>query len=379
MTLYVLTLFSILNHSAYVGSRVAVSLFAIHLQASPLVVGTLMSLYGVLPMLFSVSIGRLSDRVGPRLPMLVGSVLVVCGALLAYVIPGVTTLYFAAALIGSGFMMFQVTMQNIVGFIGKPEQRPSNFAMVAVGFSVSAFVGPVVTGLAIDGFGYEPAFLVLAALPVATVIALAANKLPLPRLPTHGKRPPAERRVSDLLSHRDLRRVFMISGMQAMAWELFSFMAPVYGASIGLSASKIGGIMACFATATFTIRMALPYLARRVTAWRLLHVALLVAGIAFSMFPLAKSAVPLMALAFLLGIGLGSAQPMVMALLHDVVPEGRTGEAVGIRSTVITTGQTIMPLLYGALGTAVGFPVVFWSVGVALAAGSHVARKRRKP
>jgi MFS family permease len=377
VTLYVLTLFSVLNHSAYVGSRVAVALLAIHLQASPLTVGTLMSLYGVLPMLFSVSVGRLSDRAGPRLPMLVGSILVVCGALLAFAVPGVTTLYFAAALIGSGFMMFQVTMQNIVGFIGKPEQRPANFAMVAVGFSISAFIGPMVTGLAIDWFGHVSAFLVLAALPVATVIALAANKLPLPRLPTQGKRQ-GERRVADLLSHRDLRRVFMISGMQAMAWELFSFMVPVYGASIGLSASMIGVIMASFATATFTIRMALPYLSRRVTAWRLLHLALLTAGIAYSMFPLAHSAVPLMVLAFLLGLGLGSAQPMVMALLHDVVPEGRTGEAVGIRSTVITTGQTVMPLVYGALGTAVGFPVVFWTVAVALAAGSQIARKRKK-
>ena len=86
-----------------------------------------------------------------------------------------------------------------------------------------------------------------------------------------------------------------------------------------------------------------------------------------------------MALAFLLGISLGSAQPMVMALLHDAVPQGRTGEAVGIRSTVITTGQTLMPLLYGALGSLVGFPLVFWTVAVALAAGSQFARKRRKP
>jgi len=378
VTLYVLTFFSVLNHSAYVGSRVAVSLLAIHLGASPLAVGTLMSLYGVLPMLFSVSVGRLTDRVGPRAPMLAGTVLLIGGSVLAFSMPSVATLYFAAALIGSGFMMFQVTMQNIVGFIGKPEQRPSNFAMVAVGFSISAFTGPMLTGLAIDGFGHVAAFLLLALLPLPTLVALTADKLPLPRLPSLGRRT-AGRRVADLLSHRELRRVFIISGLQAMAWELFSFMTPVYGNSIGLSASMIGVVMGCFATATFSIRMALPYLARRVTAWRLLSVALFMAGVAYSLFPLATHAVPLMALAFFLGIGLGSAQPMVMALLHDVVPEGRTGEAVGIRSTVITTGQTVMPLLYGALGSALGFPVVFWTVAVALAAGSQVARRRRKP
>jgi MFS family permease len=378
VTRYSLILFSVLNHSAYVGSRVAVSLFAIHLGASPLVVGTLMSLYGVLPMLFSVSIGRLSDRIGPRLPMLVGSTLVITGAAMPIAFPGVTALYFAATLIGTGFMAFQVTMQNIVGFIGKPEQRPATFSMVAVGFSISAFVGPMLAGLAIDGFGHVSAFLVLALLPVPTLVALATNKLALPRPPSQGKRS-GERRVAELLAHRDLRRVFIISGMQAMAWELFTFMTPVYGASIGLSASMIGAIMGSFAAATFTIRLALPFLARRVTAWRLMGMALLMSGFAFALFPLAKTAVPLMALAFFLGAALGSAQPMVMALLHDVVPEGRTGEAVGIRSTVITTGQTLMPLLYGALGAVVGFPVVFWTVAVALAAGSRVARRRRRP
>ena len=280
MTLYVLILFSVLNHSAYVGSRVAVSLFAIHLDASPLVVGTLLSLYGVLPMLFSVSVGRLSDRVGPRAPMLAGSTLLIAGAIMPFVFPGVNTLYVAAALIGTGFMAFQVTMQNIVGFVGKPEDRPANFSMIAVGFSISAFVGPMLAGLVIDGFGHVWAFALLALLPAPTLMALTANKVPLPRLPSQGKRS-GERRVTDLLSHRDLRRVFIVSGMQSMAWELFTFMTPVYGASIGLSASMIGVIMGCFAAATFTVRMAIPYLTRRVTAWRLLSAALLMAGIAF--------------------------------------------------------------------------------------------------
>ena len=84
----------------------------------------------------------------------------------------------------------------------------------------------------------------------------------------------------------------------------------------------------------------------------------------------------LMLLAFALGIGLGIAQPMVMALLHDAVPEGRTGEAVGVRTTVITTGQTVMPLLFGALGSAVGVKAVFWAVALALVLGSRAAKKR---
>ena len=376
MTLYALTLFTILNHTAYVGSRVAVSLYAIHLHATPLTVGTLMSLYGLLPMLFSVSAGRLSDRVKPRVPLLVGSVLVVVGTLLPFLAPGLAPLHVAATLIGLGFMLFQVTVQNSIGFIGARERRPANFSLFALCFSVSAFLGPLFAGFAIDWIGYAFTFIFLALLPVATIIALAANKLVLPGPPSHGKRD-EKRRVVDLFAHSDVRRVLIITALQATSWELFTFMMPVYGTGIGLSPSVIGVIMGAFAVATFLIRLALPYLARRVTAWRLLNLALLLTGLCYVLFPLVTHVALLMALAFVLGIGLGSAQPMVMALLHDAAPEGRTGEAVGVRQMVITTGQTVMPLLFGALGSALGVRIVFWTVALAVIVGSRAAKKRR--
>lgn len=376
MTLYALTLFTILNHTAYVGSRVAVSLYAIHLHATPLTVGTLMSLYGLLPMLLSVSAGRLSDRVKPRVPLLAGSVLVVVGVMLPFLAPGLAPLHVAATLIGLGFMLFQVTVQNSIGFIGAPERRPANFSLFALGFSVSAFLGPLFAGLAIDWIGYAFTFIFLALLPVATIIALAANKLVLPAPPSHGKRD-EKRRVVDLFAHSDVRRVLIITALQATSWELFTFMMPVYGTGIGLSPSVIGVIMGAFAVATFLIRLALPYLARRVTAWRLLNLALLLTGLCYVLFPLVTHVALLMALAFVLGIGLGSAQPMVMALLHDAAPEGRTGEAVGVRQMVITTGQTVMPLLFGALGSALGVRIVFWTVALAVIVGSRAAKKRR--
>ena len=376
MTLYLLILFSVLNHTAFIGSRVAVSLYAIHLHASPLTLGVLMSLYGLLPMLFSVSVGRLSDRVSPRVPLIVGSLLVAAGAALPFAVPGMNPLYAAVTLIGLGFTVFQITVQNVTGFIGKPEDRPSNFSMLALGQSVSAFAGPMLSGFAIDSAGHRATFLVLMLLPLPMIAVLAANRLALPSARSGGKRN-SQHRLADLLRHRDLRPVFIISALQVTAWELFTFMMPIYGSGIGLSASIIGVIMGAFAAATFVIRMSLPYLTRRLTAWRLLKVALLISAATYLVFPLVIHVALLMVLAFTLGIGLGAAQPMVMTLLHNAVPEGRTGEALGLRAAIITTSQTAMPLLFGALGAAAGVTAVFWAGAAALALGSQAARKRR--
>ena len=141
-TLYFLIFITLLNHSAFAGSRVAVSLYAIHLNATPFTVGVLMALYALLPMLFAVSIGRLTDRVGARMPMLAGSVALAGGTLLPYLWENLGALYLASVLIGSSFMMYHVAYQNIVGYIGRPEDRPMNFSLAALGFSVSGFTGP---------------------------------------------------------------------------------------------------------------------------------------------------------------------------------------------------------------------------------------------
>jgi len=236
----------------------------------------------------------------------------------------------------------------------------------------------MLAGLSIDWLGYGSAFTILALLPLATAAAIATNRLKLPPPRRQGPRA-GKARVADLLGERELRRVFIISGLHAIAWELFSFMTPVYGSQIGLSASAIGVIMASFATASFTVRLALPLLTRRVTSWRLLRDTMLLAAVAYAVFPFMTQLAILMAIAFMLGLALGGAQPMVMALLHDAAPEGRTGEAVGMRATIVTAGQTSMPLLFGAVGSALGVTAAFWAVAVALVLGSRIVRRRRIP
>jgi MFS family permease len=183
--------------------------------------------------------------------------------------------------------------------------------------------------------------------------------------------------VTDLLRHRDLRPVFVTSGLLAAAWDMFTFAIPIYGSSIGLSASSIGLVLGFFSAATLVIRVLLPTLSRRLTAWPLLATSLAIAGASFFLFPLLERAGLLMAVAFLLGLGLGMSQPMVMSLLHNTVPPGRVGEAIGLRMTMVNISQITIPLLFGALGTALGMLPVFWATALLLSAGSGYAKRRR--
>jgi MFS family permease len=363
----------IANHVVLNGARVAVSLDALARGGSPATVGALMALFATLPMLLAIPAGRMADRTGVRLPMLAGSCGIAVGALLPVIAPGMITLYATAALIGVSFMAFQVSAQYATGEFGGPEARSRNFGLLALGYSTSSIAGPLIAGLMIDHVGYRSAFALLALAPLVPVFILGTDRLPLPGPhPKHGSH--GGRNAMDLIGHRDLRRVFAINALIAMAWELHTLFVPIYGNSVGLSASQIGLILAAFASATFVVRLLMPLIARRLTEHQVLTTALFIGGLVYLAFPFSRSTATLMSLSFCLGLGLGAGQPMVMALLHSHAPPGRMGEATGVRTSLSNSMAVAVPLVFGAIGGTVGLAPVLWSVGVFLTTGGFLTR-----
>ncbi|HUX23991.1 MAG TPA: MFS transporter [Burkholderiales bacterium] len=377
MRLRQLVTLTVCVHTAFTGSRMLVSLYAIHLlHASDFTVGALLSSYALLPMLIAVSAGRLVDRSGARWPLFGASAAVALGTLLPFVWPRLEVLFIASTLIGTGFMMCHVAVSQVVGGLGRAEDRAANFSWLALGFSVSSSLGPLVTGFAIDSLGYGYTFLLLFLFPLAPLIVLWRNRSPLPRAPSRQSAGGASH-VMDLLRERPLRRVLVASGLLNMAWDLYTFSMPIYGSRLGLSASTIGVVMGSFALAIFAVRLLLPIVIRLVTPWRVIIAALLVAAAVYCLFPLFPNVPMLVALSCALGLGLGCSQPMVMALLYNSCPSGRQGEAVGVRTTVMNASSTTLPLASGALGSALGIRPVFWAMAAVLAAGAYFVRRHR--
>jgi MFS family permease len=367
-------LLNALGHLCFVGSRMTTTLFALNLGASALTVGTLAALFAVLPMLLSVSAGRLIDRLGPRRPVMLGLAVLACGATLPFIFPSVTVLYFSSPLIGTSFMLLHIAMNSVFGAYGTPEQRAVTFSWLSLGFSISNSIGPLIAGYAIQAFGHAGAMLMLATLPVAGFVLLARRRKPLPR-PMHVPRA-RHGRVFELLYLPALRHTLIASGLLNMGWDIYSFLMPLYGSRIGLEAGTIGVVMSCFALATFAVRAALTQLVRRVQQWLLIGSAMAVAASAYLLFPFVQSVPLLMALSFMLGLGLGASQPVIMALLYEASPPGRQGEAVGIRTTMLNGSQTFIPLASGALSSALGMTPVFALIAAALYAGAWFAKNR---
>ena len=367
-------LLNALGHLCFVGSRMTTTLFALSLGASALTVGMLAALFAVLPMLLSVTAGRVIDRLGPRRPVMLGLATLACGATLPYLFPSVGILYISSPLIGTSFMLLHISMNSVFGAYGTPEQRAVTFSWLSLGFSISNSVGPLIAGYAIETFGHAGAMVTLATLPVIGLVLLARRKRPLPR-PAHVARG-VHGGVMELLRLPALRHTLIASGLLNVGWDIYSFLMPLYGSRIGLAAGTIGVVMACFAVAAFLVRAVLTQLVRRLRQWLLIASAMTLAGIAYLLFPFVQSVPLLMTLSFILGVGLGASQPVIMAVLYEVSPPGRQGEAVGIRTTMLSGSQTFIPLASGAMASALGMTPVFALIALALLGGAWFAKNR---
>lgn len=372
---------TVLTHSAFIAVRVTGSLYALAHQASVFTIGVIMALFALVPMLLALRAGRWLDAVGPRRPLLLGTALMALGVLLPALFPfalaDVGPLLVSAVLIGTGFLYLQLTLQHLVGEQAAPERRAVAFSHLALGFSASGLIAPVTSGLLIDGVGHRATFAIFFLVMLAALALLLSQRSRLAnrRRASHAVQ---DRAPFDLFRHREVRDVLIASGLISMSWDLQTFLVPVYGTRIGLSATQIGLVLGSFAAATFAVRLAMPAISRTLREWQVLTFTLFTAAVAFALVPLLDTLAPLMACAFLLGLGLGAAQPNVMSLLHARAPAGRIGEALGLRTTIMNGSHVVLPLAFGAFGTVLGAGVAFWLMAALLATGGAGALRRER-
>jgi predicted MFS family arabinose efflux permease len=296
------------------------------------------------------------------------------GIMVAVIWPTLPALFVTSCLAGSGFIVFHIAVNYLAAVTGPAADRARNFNWLALSFSTSGFLGPVIAGFAIDWMGHRRTMLLLACFALVTLVALIVRRADVPLQPAEA--PGAnKRRITDLLRSRAMRRVFIVSGLLSMVWDLFSFVVPIHGSNINLSASTIGLILGAFGGAVFVVRLLMPLVIHRVGEWQMLIGATLFTGVALFIFPLVTTAPVLIVLAFLMGMGLGGTQPMVMSLLFSTAPPGRGAEAIGVRTLLINISQTAIPLLFGALGAALGMTPVFWTMAALSAGVAYFVRK----
>lgn len=367
-----LTYFNFVGANA---SRFVLTLFALELDAPAYAVGLIGGLLYLFPLLLSWPIGAMADRRGARGLLMFGTVCGVVSLVLPYFVQTLPALYASAALNGLALAFYHVTLQNLIGILSRPEDRPRHFSNFSLIGSVTNFVGPLIAGLSIDYFGHATAFLVVATQPLAGVVLLLAWGRRFPPGNPHLKQ---EEGVLGALKEAGIWRMLAVSGMVQLGQDIFQFYLPVYGHSIGLSASIIGVILASLAVASFIARMFIARLVKQFSAELLLTWVFLASAVGFLLVPFFSSVTVLILIALWFGLGMGMGVPLTVILMFDRSTEGRSGQTLGLRLTANNFVRVSGPIVFGVVASALGLAPVFWINVLVMAGGGLLSWSGRK-
>jgi MFS family permease len=358
-------------HACMTGFRMAAPLMALRQGYSPLAVGMLLALFALAPVFMALPAGRYADRRGLKKPVAMAVVIASVGAAVSVAFPVFSVLCVTALTCGAATGLAMIALQRHVGRLANnATELKQVFSWMAIGPSISNFLGPFAAGVMIDSFGFRAAFLLLAMLPSLAWFWVRHTV-------EHEPVAPELRQSSgsswNLLKDAGFRKLMLINWMLSSCWDVHTFLVPVLGHERGLSATVIGSILGAFALAATAIRVLMPWLAAHLRESVVIGSAMGATAVLFAVYPLVHAAWAMAALSILLGLALGSVQPMIMSTLHQMTPHHRHGEALGLRAMAINGSSVVMPLLFGSVGALVGVGAVFWIVGAVVGTGSPLA------
>ncbi len=370
-------------HACMAGTRMAAPLLALRDGHSALNVGILLALFALAPVFLALPAGRFADRHGMRKPVAISVAVAAVGAGLALAFPVFPVLCLSAFLTGGATGAASISLQRHVGraAVG-PTELKRVFSWLAIGPAVSNFVGPLAAGLMIDyagasagdTTGYRAAFLLMVLFPITTWFWIRpVSDLP----PIASVAGAAPTRAWDLMREPMMRRLMLVNWCMSSCWDVHMFAVPVLGHERGFNASVIGAILGAFAIAAALIRVVIPLVAAHLKEYVVVTAAMVVSALVFAVYPFMHGALAMGSCSVLLGLALGTVQPMVMSMLHQITPEARHGEALGLRLMAINASSVAMPLVFGTLGAVVGVSALFWAVGGFVVLGSRQAMRLR--
>lgn len=363
-------------HACMSVTRVAASLWVLREGYGEWTVGVLLSLFAVAPIALSLWAGGLADRHGFHRPVALGIGMAFCGALVALVSQSLPAIGFSCLMSGGAISVAAVAIQREAGMVSdSPDELTKIFSWVALGPALSNVLAPVIAGVLIDHLGFRWAFACAALLPLLSWMLAQ-------RVPRHASKPQqigvTTRPAWHLLRHAPLRNLLLLNVVLAACWDAHSFVVPVLGFAKGLSASSIGLVLGSFAVAATLVRLAIAQYAKHLDELKSLRAAMALAATMLLAYAWLPGTPGMMLGSALLGLALGSVQPMILSMLHQVTPVDHRGQVFGLRMLAINGATIAMPIGFGLLASATLAAAPMWMMAALLAVAQWPARAMRR-
>ncbi len=149
-------------------------------------------------------------------------------------------------------------------------------------------------------------------------------------------------------------------GISFVGVGLVAPLRTLYARAEGASGGEAGLMAAAYLLSASLFLIPFGWLSDRMNRITLIVVGLLAHSLVTLAYLLASNGAMFISIRFLEGIAAAAVLPAARALLADMVPAGRNGEAFGLMSAVMTFGILAGPPIGTFLGEGLGYQAAYW-------------------
>ena len=323
---------------------------AAELEASPLEISLLFTLYSLMQFLFAPLWGHLSDRVGRKPILLAGLFGGGLGLLLFGVASSLWVLYVARAVSGLMSSAALPTVMAYVADVTDEKERGRGMGAMGAAMGLGFIFGPGIGG-ALARFGHDAPFLVAGILNLATGVAAAlVLRESLRREPDAADGPWFRLPVPWRSARGPLGIYFVVAFAVPFAMAALETTFPLLIRDrLGMGAREMGVMFLFMGTAVFLVQaIGLGRLINRFGEQTVLRAGLVVNAAGFLLVPEARGRLSATAALMVAGVGNQVMRPTNASLITKK-SHGRQGAAIGVMDSFDSLGRILGPLLAGPL------------------------------
>ena len=336
-----------------------------HFGGSPLTVGLLIASYGFCQLISGPILGRISDRVGRKPVLLVSQ----AGTFLGFVTIGFANTLWMLFL---GRILDGLTAGNLsiaqayISDVTRPENRTRAFALIGIAFGSGFLIGPAISGILAQRFGYATPAFAAAALSLLSIV-LTATLLPrnpirpdepdLPAATVPGARPPPPPAGSRSLSFgkffsRPLprRRLLEFFAFTLSFSTLIGGLALFLNRRFGFNVENVGWVYAFSGLIGGFIQGGIiGRLVKRYGEAKLALAGFVTMAVGYCFLGLAFQIPVLLVLVAISGFGVAVTRPALTTLLTKSVSRDEQGAALGVSQSLSSIAQIVGAPVAGLL------------------------------
>lgn len=339
------------NSMAFQGLNVSLPIYIDKLGYSTSLAGLPLAMLTVAAVIIRPFAGLALDKYGRKM--------ILFSSLIMFLLPSVAYIFMAPFSVllmlrfvqGFGWGISNTSVGTLASDIVPPVRMGEGMGTFNVTGSISSALAPLITLWLIIQFSSRTLFVVISLVTVASIIFSQAVKYP------PFEQPPQKLKL-ELFDRKALRPALVVMFMAIALSSVISFLA-LFARGRGIS--NPGVFFAFMGLSTFFSRPMSGKLLDRL-GQRGFDIALIVAvpmmAISLWIVSLTGPAWYLAVSGALFGIGSGSIQSSMLAMLIKMLP-GKHGSAIAIFGTFLDTGIALGSILWGVVAVLVGYQVMF--------------------